>query len=133
MNAKKILVVEDDQVTSKLMSSALQSAGYQVFMAADAASAVRIARTEDPDLITLDIHLDMASPGDSWDGIALGGWLRRLRGGQGRNGRPAMVVVSAQEAQGIIEKVASIGAHSFLPKPVDRKKLLEVVAEALKA
>jgi two-component system, OmpR family, KDP operon response regulator KdpE len=133
MNAKKILVVEDDQVTCKLMSGALQSAGYQVFVAGDAATAVRMARTEDPDLITLDIRLDMASPGDSWDGIALGSWLRRLRQGQERNGRPAMVVVSGQEAGDVIDKVASIGAHSFLPKPFDKQKLLEVVAEALKA
>jgi CheY-like chemotaxis protein len=133
MNAKKILVVEDDPVTRKVLCGALESAGYQVFVAEDAATAVQIARTEDPDLITLDIQLDMASPGDTWDGFALAGWLRRVRQGRADGTRPAIVVISGQEPDQIIEKVSSIGAHSFLPKPVDRRKLLDVVAGVLKS
>jgi len=132
MNAKKILVVEDDKVTQKLISGALKSAGYQVFTAEDAVMAVQVARTEEPDLVTLDIGLAISSPGDAWDGFTVAGWLRRLN--QGREGppKPVIVVVSGLEPDKIIEKAAAIGAYTFLPKPFDKQKLLNVVAEALK-
>jgi len=131
MNAKKILVVEDDKVTQKLITGALKSAGYQVVTAEDAATAVQIARTEDPDLVTLDINLTISSPGDAWDGFTVAGWLRRLNDGTQGKPRPVIVVVSGLEPDKIIEKAASVGAYTFLPKPFEKQKLLSIVAEAL--
>jgi two-component system, OmpR family, response regulator len=55
MKAKRILVVEDDKVTQKLIADILRSAGYEVTTAHDGASAVKLARELEPDLITLDI------------------------------------------------------------------------------
>ena len=133
MNAKKILVVEDDKVTQKLISGTLKAAGYQVFTAEDAVTAVQIARTEDPDLITLDINLAIGSPDNSWDGFTVAGWLRRLKAGEKGEARPAFVVISGLEPDKIIEKAAAIGAYTFLPKPFEKQKLLNIVAEALKS
>jgi len=131
MNAKKILVVEDDKVTQKLISGALKSAGYQVFTAESAVAAVQIARTEDPDLVTLDVHLAITSPDDAWDGFTVAGWLRRLNEGKEGKIRPIIVVISGLEPDKIIEKAAAIGAYTFLPKPFEKQKLLNIVAEAL--
>jgi CheY-like chemotaxis protein len=131
MNAKKILVVEDDKVTQKVLSGALKAAGYEVFTAEDAIAAVQMARTEDPDLITLDINLAPPAPDAAWDGFTVAGWLRRLNEGKQGKQRPAIVVISALDAEKVIEKAAEIGAFTFLPKPVDKNSLLRAVAEAL--
>jgi CheY-like chemotaxis protein len=131
MNAKKILVVEDDKVTQTLISGALKSAGYQVFVAEDASTAVQLARAEAPDLVTLDINLEIGSPDNVWDGFTVASWLRRLNEGEEGKLRPIVVVVSGLEPDKIIEKAASIGAYTFLPKPFEKQKLLSIVAQAL--
>jgi CheY-like chemotaxis protein len=129
MNAKKILVVEDDKVTQTLISGVLKSAGYEVITADDATAAVKLARQEEPDLITLDILLPLNAPGDSWDGFNVAGWIRRLKPGKNA---PVIVIISGIEPDKIIEKAAEVGAYTFLPKPIEKAKLLAVVAEALK-
>ena len=128
MKAKKILVVEDDQVTEKVLSSMLRAAGYDVIAAHDATTAVKLARAEEPDLITLDINLSMNAPGDTWDGFSVAGWLKRL---SPEKETPVIVIISGVEPDKILEKAAAVGAYTFLPKPVEKEKLLNVVAEAL--
>jgi CheY-like chemotaxis protein len=132
MNAKKILVVEDDKVTQKLISGVLKASGYEVFTAEDTMTALQVARREEPDLITLDISLATPAPDAAWDGFTLAGWLRRLN--EGKQGKPApmIVIISALDPDKIIEKAAGVGAYTFLPKPFTKEKLLSIVAEALK-
>jgi CheY-like chemotaxis protein len=128
MKAKKILVVEDDKVTQKVIVDTLRSAGYEVAIAHNGATAVKMAREQEPDLITLDILLAKDSPDDSWDGFSVAGWLRRMNVGKRM---PVIVVISGLEPAKTIENAASVGAYTFLPKPFEKKRLLEVVAAAL--
>ena len=130
MNAKRILVVEDDKVTQKIIADILKSAGYEVFTASNAATAVKLNREHEPDLITLDIELTKDSPDDSWDGLAVAAWLRRIN--QDKT-KPCIVVVSGhRDPAKLLEQAASFGVYTVLSKPVERKKLLDAVAEALK-
>ena len=130
MNAKKILVVEDDKVTQKLIADALRSAGYKVATAQDGATAVTTARELEPDLVTLDVQLAKNSPDDSWDGFSVAAWLRRLNQGKPI---PIIIVVSGLEPSKVVENAAAVGAYTFLPKPFAKQKLLDIVAEALKS
>ena len=129
MKAKRILVVEDDRVTQKVIVDALRSAGYEVVTAHNGAAAVKMAREQEPDLVTLDIHLAKDSPDDSWDGFSVAGRLRRMNVGKRM---PVIVVISGLDPGKTIENTASVSAYEFLPKPFEKKRLLEVVAEALK-
>jgi CheY-like chemotaxis protein len=129
MEPKKILVVEDDKVTQTLIGTVLKGAGYQVILADTAAAAVKAARLEKPDLVTLDINLSIDSPGDAWDGFAVAGWLRRLNEDKPT---PMIVISGSQEPDVIVEKAAAAGVYTYLPKPVEKAKLLAAVAEALK-
>jgi len=130
MTPKKILVVEDDRVVLKLIADTLRAAGYEVLTACNSATAVKLDREQEPDLVTLDIELGKDSPEDSWDGFSIAGWLRRLHEG---NPKPVIVVISGNQDPGkIIEQAAKVGVHTCLTKPVDKKQLLEAVAEALK-
>ena len=128
MKAKRILVVEDDKVTQKLIVDILRSAGYEVTTAHNGATAVKAAREQEPDLVTLDIHLAKDSPDDSWDGFSVASWLRRVNEGKPT---PIIIVVSGLDPGQNIESAASVGAYTFLPKPIEKKKLLETVAAAL--
>lgn len=129
MKAQKILVVEDDKVSQKLIANVLKAAGYEVFTAEDAVTAVQLARREDPDLITLDVNLAVRSPDDAWDGFTVANWLRRINEGKKH---PVIVVVSGLEPDKIIQKASEVGAYTFLPKPIEKKKLLEIIGAALK-
>jgi CheY-like chemotaxis protein len=132
MNTKKILVVEDDKVTQEAISGVLRQAGYQVFTAEDAVTAVHLARTHTPDLITLDITLAMTSPEDAWDGFSVAGWIRRINQSEQGKSQPVIIVISGLRPERIIDRVAAVGAYTFIPKPVDKQQLLTAVAEALK-
>lgn len=54
---KKILVVEDHKDSCLWIVAVLRQCGYEALEAADGAVAVRMARSESPDLILLDLHL----------------------------------------------------------------------------
>jgi CheY-like chemotaxis protein len=130
MKSKKILVVEDDKVTQKLIANTLKAAGYEVLTAHNSATAVKLAREEEPDLVTLDIELAKDSPDDHWDGFSVAGWLRRLHDGKAK---PILIIISgSRQPDKIVEQASGLGVHTCLIKPVDKKQLLEAVAGALK-
>ena len=131
MTPKKILVVEDDKVIQKLFADTLKAAGYEVLTAHNSATAVKLAREQEPDLVTLDIELAKDSPDDSWDGFSVAGWLRRLHEGKPK---PILIVISGnRQPDKIVERAASLGIYTCLTKPVEKKQLLNTVAEALKS
>jgi DNA-binding response OmpR family regulator len=130
MTPKKILVVEDDKVVQKLIADTLKAAGYEVRTAHNSATAIKLAREDEPDLVTLDIELAKDSPDDSWDGFSVAGWLRRLHEGKPK---PILMVISGStQPDKIVERAADLGVYTCLTKPVDKKQLLETVAAALK-
>ena len=130
MTPKKILVVEDDKVVQKVIADTLKAAGYEVLTAHNSATAIRLAREEDPDLVTLDIELAKDSPDDSWDGFSVAGWLRRLH--EGKPGPIIVVISGSRQPDKIIARAADLGIYTCLTKPIEKKQLLETVAEALK-
>ncbi len=125
---KTILVIEDDRLTQKVICDILKSAGYQVLSAGDASTAMKIVRQENPDLITLDILLAADSPTDSMDGFEVATWLKRLNPEK----QTPLIVISGIDPDKIIQGAAAVNAYTFLPKPVEKAKLLAAVASALK-
>jgi len=124
MTAEKILVVEDNKVVQKSISGILTAAGYQVLTAEDRSTALKLIRTEQPRLITLDIDLD-PSDRDSWDGFTIATWLKQL------NHPAVIVVVSVSKPGPLADKIKAGRIFAFLEKPVQKEALLEVVARGL--
>jgi len=86
---RRVLVVDDDDDFRALIRAQLANAGYEVLDARDAASAMHIARTMRPDIITVDLLM----PGlDGWD------FIERLRGEEGLARIPVVVVSGLPEA-----------------------------------
>ena len=86
---RRVLVVDDDDDFRVLIRAQLHNAGYEVLDARDAASAMHIARTMRPDVITVDLLM----PGlDGWD------FIERLRGEEALSRIPVIVVSGVPEA-----------------------------------
>ena len=125
---KKILVVEDDKLTQTIICDILKSAGYQVVTAHDASTTVQMVREEDPDLITLDVVLACESPSESMDGFKIATWLKRLNPEKENR----IIVISGVDPNKVVQGASAVNAYTFLPKPIEKAKLLATVAAALK-
>jgi len=128
--ARKILVVDDNQLILKTLSLKLKSEGYQVLTADDGSRAISIARSEKPDLILLDILFppDVSHGGGvPWDGFLIMQWLRR--GDDGRN-VPVIIISGADPAKYKARSLAE-GAVAFLQKPINNDELLAAIRKTL--
>jgi CheY-like chemotaxis protein len=128
MNAKKILVVDDDAVILKILSMKLKGAGYEVLVAEDGGAAVGAARRGKPDVILLDITFppDIAG-GPPWDGFLILAWLRRLE--EAKN--TPVIMVSADDSTVAQKRAFAAGAFDFCPKPLDCTTIIEAIERAI--
>lgn len=55
MQERRILLAEDDRFLRKAAEATLRQRGFAVIVAADGEEALRLARTESPDLVLLDL------------------------------------------------------------------------------
>lgn len=115
-----ILVVEDNENTSRLLETILRSAGYEVIRAPDAEEGLRVLEGEaSVDLILLDLLLPGA------DGMQ----FLRLRAEMEPDRQPPVIVVSATEDMDTLRpQLRELGAKLALRKPFDVQELLDGVS-----
>ena len=118
--AKRILVVEDDEVARELMRRTLARRGYEVTTAGDGVEAYELALSLRPDLIITDIHMPAA------DGAHL---VRRVRDTPELLITP--VLVTTGYGTGSATLTLSQGADAYEPKPIDPESLLRSVERLL--
>ena len=124
---KRIVVVEDERVTQTVISVILKGAGYSVVAARDAGEVLSLIRAEIPHLITLDIDLSRDASGPTWDGYHVVEWLHH----RFPEDPVPFIVISGGDPAVIQAKAQSLGAFGYLPKPVDKQKLLGLVKQAI--
>ena len=113
---RPVLVVDDDPEAAALIASHLAESGYPTLTAANGAEALRLARSENPFAITLDVVMPEM---DGWE------VMRELKSRPETAGIPVIVVsLSEDRATGI-----ALGALGVISKPVDRRQLLEQFAK----
>jgi len=119
---KKILVVDDDLQTVKLVGLVLDRRGYEIIAARDGEQALNKARAEDPDLVVLDVMMPKMS------GYEVS---RQLRSDPKTADLPILMFTAKSQVQ---DKVAGFeaGADDFLTKPIHPQELVSRV-EALLA
>src|SRR4249919_3843390 len=121
IQAKEILIVDDEVGIRELLSEILQDEGYRVSLAENATAARAYRSREQPALVLLDIWMP------DTDGVTL---LREWAAA----GQLTMPVVM-MSGHGTIEtavEATKVGAFDFLEKPVGLQKLLSTVTRALK-
>ena len=121
MTKKKILVVEDEAELTGAIQIRLEQAGYEVLIAYDGQEALEKARTENPDLIVLDLMLPKI------DGYKV---CRMLKFDEKYKKIP--VVMLTARAQEKDENLGyEVGADAFITKPFKYQVLLAKITELL--
>jgi PAS domain S-box-containing protein len=116
----RILVVDDEPDTLRLIEAVLKNCGAQVTKCSSASEALSMLEVSLPDVLICDIAL----PGE--DGFSLIGKLRARDAGSGGN-IPAAALTAYSRVEDRM-KVLSAGFQMFVPKPVEPDELVQVVA-----
>lgn len=118
---RKILVVDDEPDVISLLTLMLESEGYDVITAADGQSALEKARTENPDLVILDIMLPR-----------LNGYkvARMLKFDENYSHVPIIMLTSKVQERDRLMGL-EMGADDYIDKPFDTAMLLSVVKKIL--
>lgn len=109
----KILIADDSQFMRSILKTILAQGGYtNVIEAANGVEAVEKAKSENPDLVLMDIIMPQM------DGMQA---LEKI----GINSDVVMVTAVGQEE--MVKKAMSLGAKDFVVKPFNARKVLEIV------
>ncbi len=119
MSGDRILVVDDEPQIQRFLKPALEAAGYDVLLASDGASALKLAVTAIPAMIILDLGLpDM-------DGKDV---IERVRAWS----TMPIIILSARDRE--TEKIAALnlGADDYIEKPFGIGELTARIRTALR-
>ena len=118
--AKKVLVVEDNELNLKLFCDLLRAHDYDARPVSDGREALNAARMFAPDLVIMDIQLPHVS------GLEL---IGRMKADPALAAIPIMAV-TAYAAKGDEERIRAAGAQAYVSKPISVMRFVESV-EAL--
>ncbi|MFZ1377810.1 MAG: response regulator [Geothrix sp.] len=112
----RVLVVEDDQATARLIQARLEMEGLKVFMAPNGVEGLEILQREAIDLVTTDLMMP------AMNGFRLVQEIRDLPPPKGRV--PILLISSNQNEQDMIRCLAA-GADDYMTKPISAQVLVE--------
>jgi CheY-like chemotaxis protein len=127
--AQTILIVDDDDDFVAVSRAALESAGYEVLTAGDAASGLQTAIERRPGLIVLDLMME-----ETDSGVRLAHELRR---DPGTRDTPIVILTAVRNATGFDfapiarEDYEWIGADEWIEKPISPRDLVSLAARLL--
>lgn len=128
VDTSKILVVDDDPDIRTVLSALLESKGYKVVTASDGKEGLDTLKTEQPDLMILDLLMS------EMDGFAVMKKLKDPRWAKYSN-IPIMVLTSVREDASRrryeLETGVTMDVDDYLEKPINPPVVLERVERLL--
>ena len=118
---RRILIVDDDRRNRQLLEVVLGAEGYALETADSGEEALRLVRQRPPDLVLLDVMM----PG--MNGYQVAAALK----GDAATRQVIVVMLSALDDTNSQAHGRLMGADAFLPKPVNRADLLELMRSRL--
>lgn len=115
----RVLVAEDTPTNQKLISHVLQKRGHHVDIAATGEEAVAAVVQRPYDVILMDVQMP------KMDGLQATAAIRALPGRE----RVPIIALTAHAMSGDRQRCLDAGMDHYLPKPLDIRKLVEVVEE----
>lgn len=115
---KSILYVEDNYENRILVRRLLQSLGYRVFEAENAAQALQVLGADHPDLILMDINMP------DIDGYTLTQQIKAMPAFQS----VPVLAITANVMRGDREKTLQAGCDGYIEKPIDVDRFLDLIA-----
>lgn len=117
----RILIVDDEPGTLKLLKINLELNGHEAFLASDGETALKRIETEKPDLVLLDVMMPVL---DGWE------VLRRLQELALRDA-PRVIIMTAKAGGRDLARGLQLGAHEYVTKPFDMDEFLSIIGEIL--
>jgi CheY-like chemotaxis protein len=115
---RKVLVVDDEALIRGLVSIALEDEGYHVATAGDGLDALEKARSEQPDVIVLDLMMPHMN---GWE------FIHAIRADPALSQTPTIVVSAAHGGA----EAEELGVQQFIAKPFDIDVLVAAVGNIL--
>ena len=104
--AKKILMIEDEQALQQILGDLLTSEGFEIAQAYDGEAGLVMAKSENPDLILLDLRLPRKN------GFEV---LKELRADENLGNTPVVVFTNLESAVDI-DRALEAGATTYIVK-----------------
>ena len=117
--AKRVLVVEDNELNLKLFCDLLRAHGHETEGVRDARDAIERATLFAPDIIVMDIQMPHITGLELIEAIRRDVVLRRT---------PVMAV-TAYAGKGDEERIREAGADAYVSKPISLMRFVEAIAE----
>ena len=116
-----VLLVEDTEDNRFMMRRLLEMTGYRVVEAMNGEEAVRLAKTESPNLILMDLSLPVI------DGLAATRLIRKLPEFEST----PIIAVSAHDTDDFQTEAIQAGCNTYVTKPIDFNELEQLIAKLL--
>ncbi|SDF08954.1 PAS domain S-box-containing protein [Limimaricola pyoseonensis] len=117
--ARRVLVVEDNEINRVVVGEMLRRAGHSVRFAHDGEAGVQAAQAAPVDVILMDISMPRM------DGVAA---TRAIRAGDGPNRRTPIVALTAHALPADIARFHAAGMREVITKPLSRAALDRLMA-----
>lgn len=121
MGKLRVLLVEDNEDNFDLVNLLLQKAGYEVLAARDGRKAIEQARSQQPDLILLDLSLPEM---DGWS-VA-----RKLKS-DARTKNIPLFALTAHTLPGDRKRAMEAGCDGYFSKPLNVTTFAQTITEML--
>ena len=118
---KKILVVDDEAETLEFLSNTLKRANYAVISTTSGNEALNLAKEQKPDLIILDLVLP----------DRFGGEVASIISKDNATNRIPIIIVTGYANNSAGTESEQFGKHYFMSKPIESKKLLDIIKKIL--
>ena len=122
VSSSRVLIADDIQQNRELLEAYLADEGYEILMASDGQQTMQLVDKHQPDLILLDIMMPRMR------GYEV---CSHIKGDPARRGILVLIVTALNET-GDIEKAVNAGCDDFLTKPVNRLELRTRVRSLLR-
>jgi len=119
--AKKVLIVEDNELNMKLFHDLLDAQGYETLQTREGLEALSLAREARPDLILMDIQLPEIS------GLEVTKWLKE----DDELASIPVVAVTAFAMKGDEERIRQGGCEAYISKPISVSGFLDTIRRLL--
>ena len=115
--AKKVLVVEDNELNLRLFCDLLRAHDYDAEAVRDGREAMDRARAFEPDLIVMDIQMPYVTGLELTIAIRADDDLRAI----------PIMAVTAYAGKGDEERIRAAGADAYVSKPISLIRFIETV------
>ena len=120
----RVLLADDEYINASITKALLEQAGLNVKVVTDGGEAVKAVEEEHFHAILMDVQMPLM------DGLEA---TRKIRGlEKGAGGRCPIIALTAHAMEGDRERCLQAGMDDYLPKPLDKGQLIDMLARYMK-